>query len=81
MTERAETVLRLAAFAAGLAVLAAVAALVGRASGIEVEDNERSPAHDMGAAGEATASPTPLRASASALPPRRCVQARRAGLP
>ena len=45
MTERAETVLRLAAFAAGLAVLAAVAALVGRASGIEVEDTEQPTAH------------------------------------
>ena len=40
MTERAETVLRLAAFAAGLAVLAGGAWLVGRASGIDVDDTE-----------------------------------------
>lgn len=53
MTERAETVLRLAAFAAGLAVLAAVAALVGRASGIEVEDAEATMAHAAGGGGEA----------------------------
>lgn len=53
MTERAETVLRLAAFAAGLAVLAAVAALGGRASGIEVEDTERAVAHAAETGGEA----------------------------
>jgi hypothetical protein len=40
VTDRAETVLRLAAFAAGLAVLAGVAWLVGRASGIDVDDTE-----------------------------------------
>lgn len=54
MTERAETVLRLAAFAAGLAVLAAVAALVGRASGIEVEDTDgAAAAHAAETGGEA----------------------------
>ena len=38
MSERNNTILRLALFAVGLAALAAVAALAGRASGIEVED-------------------------------------------
>ena len=37
MSERRSTIVRLALFGAGLAVLAAVAALAGRASGIEVE--------------------------------------------
>ena len=53
MTERAETVLRLTAFAAGLAVLAAVAALVGRASGIDVDDTEGTMAHAAETGGEA----------------------------
>ena len=37
MNQRGSTIVRLALFGAGLAVLAAVAALAGRASGIEVE--------------------------------------------
>ena len=53
MNERAETVLRLAAFAAGLAVLAGLAALVGRASGIEIEDTEGRVAHAEETGGEA----------------------------
>jgi hypothetical protein len=54
VTERAYTVLRLSAFAAGLAVLAAVAALVGRASGIEVEDTDgAAAAHAAETGGEA----------------------------
>ena len=38
MSERNNTIVRLALFAAGLAALAAVAAFAGRASGIEVEE-------------------------------------------
>ena len=38
MSERSNTIVRLALFAAGLAALAAVAAFAGRASGIEVEE-------------------------------------------
>ena len=38
MSERSNTIVRLALFAVGLAALAAVAAIAGRASGIEVEE-------------------------------------------
>ena len=49
MSERRATLTRLALFAAGLAVLAAAAALVGRASGIEVE---QAPVEAMAHGGE-----------------------------
>ena len=55
MSERRATLTRLALFAAGLAVLAAAAALVGRASGIEVEQAPVEAMSHGGESGGATA--------------------------
>lgn len=52
MSERVNTIARLAVFAAGLAMLAAVAALAGRASGIEVESAPEAMTHGAESGGE-----------------------------
>jgi hypothetical protein len=56
LSERSSTIVRLALFAAGLAVLAAVATFAGRASGIEVE---KAPGEAMAHGAESRGGETP----------------------
>ena len=67
MSERGTAALRLALFAVGLAVLAGVAALVGRASGIDVED-DAAPAMEHAAAAEKSDEATGLSDTAAGFP-------------
>lgn len=80
MSERGTAALRLALFAVGLAVLAGVAALVGRASGIDVED-DAAPAMEHAAAAEKSDEATGLSDTAAGFTLRLDTARLRAGKP
>jgi hypothetical protein len=81
LSERGDTIVRLALFAAALAAIAGIAALAGRASGIDIASDEEEPAMGHATAAEEEGEATGLSDSAAGFRLRVDAAPLRAGVP